>query len=247
MYYYILESPKNNYEKKVQQKIKLILGELGIAGETVNVSPARSSKEAVKMGLIKGYKTMVAIGSDWLANKIGGYICGRNVILGLIPIYPDQKICDLIQTKDFKNACEALKYRRIKMTNLGFIEPNRFFMTPAKIKAGAIFSMEVSWDNCKIQTKATDILISPDLDIFIRNQEDSKLSFGDVLNWLVGKNNKKADIYSTHLKASEFRITTSQILSLKIGEKIIAKTPFLLKLAPELLPVITYRDKLKSE
>jgi len=129
------------------------LGELGIAGETIGVSPARSVKDVVKMGLLKGYKTMVVIGSDWLANQVAGCICGRNITLGLIPVKPNQEISELIQTKDIKKACEALKYRKVEIMNMGFIEPNRFFFTSASINSDKPFSLEINWDRCRIQTR----------------------------------------------------------------------------------------------
>ena len=64
MYYYIMDSPKNISEKRTQEKIKNILGLLGITGETVTVTPARSIEELTNMGLAKKYSTIVAVGGD---------------------------------------------------------------------------------------------------------------------------------------------------------------------------------------
>jgi diacylglycerol kinase family enzyme len=92
MYYYIFESAKNTSQKNLHEKIKDYLGFLGIAGETMTVSPARSVEELTQMGIEKKYSTIVAVGGDVLINKIASLIQGTEIVLGIIPIEASEQI-----------------------------------------------------------------------------------------------------------------------------------------------------------
>ena len=120
-----------------QEKVKDTLGDLGIAGETVFPSPARTIEELASLGILKGYSTIVAVGSEKIVNKIVTALINqksnKDTVLGVIPEDYTSKIAKRIGVSDYKEACQALKYRKLETVDACCIEPNKYFMTEAVI------------------------------------------------------------------------------------------------------------------
>lgn len=237
-----MDSPKNPSDKKTQEKIKDYLGLLGIAGETVLVSPARSAEELTSMGLEKKYSTIVAIGGDRLVNKIATLIQGTDTVLGVIPIEASEIIQNLIGTNDIKQACENLRFRKLKEVNLAHIEPNKYYLTDALIINDKPFNAQVTIDDFYFEAQATEINVDANLNLTIKDQPAQNGFMQKLFGFLGGKENQVNNISSFHGK--KIKINTSELLPVIIDAEIVAKTPIAVKIKQKALKIITGRDKI---
>ncbi len=241
MYYYIMDSPKDAAEKKAQEKIKDYLGLLGIAGETVLVSPARSAEELTNMGLEKKYSTIVAVGGDRLVNKIASLIQGTDIVLGVIPINASPIIQNIIGTNDIKQACENLRFRKLKEVNLAHIEPNKYYLTDALIINEKPFNTQITIDDFYFEAQATEINVDANLNLVIQDEATNNGFMKKLFGFLGGKETQK-NISSFHGK--KIRINTSELLPVIVDGEIVAKTPIAVKIKQKALKIIIARDKI---
>lgn len=237
-----MDSPKNSSQKREQEKIKDALGFLGIAGETVTVSPARTVEELTNMGLAKKYSTIVAVGGDRLVNKIASMLQEKDHVLGIIPIEASTEICNLIGTDDIKTACENLRFRKVKNVDLSYIEPNKYFLTNINIDSSKPLNCHIEIDNCEFKATATSIILEPDLTLNLQDDSLSAGVFKKSINWLFGK---KSDNNNTSIfKGRRVKIDTSESLPVLIDGEVIAKTPIVARIKPKVLKIIAGRDKM---
>ena len=248
MYYYIVEPPRGKLVSR-NEKIKDILGDLGIAGETVSPSAARTIEELTHLGVIKGYSTIVAVGSESLANKVITALAAEaanDVVLGVIPDDFNSALATKLGLRDLRQACETLKYRKLSTIDICLVEPNKYFITSAEIASSRNQEIYFSIEKVKGKALADSILIKPGLEIYIH---DRNLEGGTSIrfyNWLFGK--KREDIFSSSFKAKRIRVETENVsLSVKVSGEIVAKTPVTIHNRAKLLKIIVARDKIRSE
>ncbi|MCL5794907.1 MAG: hypothetical protein M1338_00915 [Patescibacteria group bacterium] len=252
MYYYILEQPKNLSTTSAQKKLRKILGTLGIEGEVGVVSPARSIEEHTEMAMVKKYSTIVAVGSDILINKIAAYLQGTNYVLGIIPVNASELVCQMIGTSQMEEACEALKFRRVKSVSLALVEPKKFLVSSAQITLDKAVKTIVNVDDIETELNITDAtLLSPcvnndsSISLFLKNKFEGPNSLVKGFNWLIGK--KTVDNYSSILRGKSISLSTSEPMPLTVGSEIIAKTPIFCRVAPHALKIITRRAKIVQD
>jgi len=250
MYYYILEQPKNKAISKTQEYLRDLLGLLGIAGEVVTVSPARSTDELVEMGLSKKYNTIVAVGSDRHINKIASQMINTKCVLGIIPINASSLINQLIGVSELKEAAEILKYRKLKEVNMGLIEPNRYFLTQAEIQSikpikTTITVIGTNFDSYSIETNITELIISRNIYVLLNDKSRGPGLIKGTWSWLTGK--KVADIESSILRGKKIKIETSVQVPVIMDGEIIAKTPIVASLQTRVLKIITKPDRIVEE
>ncbi len=248
MYYYIVEPPKGKFISRTE-KIKDILGDLGIAGETVSPSAARTIEELTHLGVIKGYSTIVAVGSEALANKVITALAmektASEIVLGVIPDDFNLALAKKIGINDLRSACEVLKHRRLSTVDVCLIEPNKYFITSAEITANRNMEIYFSFEKVKGRALSDNILIKPGLEIYFH---DRNLEGGTTIkfyNWLFGK--KRDDIFSSNFKTKRIRIEAENAnLPVKVSGEIVAKTPVTLHNRSKVLKIIVARDKIKT-
>jgi hypothetical protein len=241
MYYYIFQSPKNNTEKKLHERIKNILTVLGISGENALVSPARTAEELAIMGVEKGYSTIVAVGSDDIVNIVASSIYQSDAILGVIPINASHDIHQLITTDDIKKSCEALQKRTLKSVNIGHVEPNINFLTKLVISSKKTLSIAAEIDDFYFETYADKIEIDNDLNVKLFNY--AKKGF---FNNLFGILSKKGNLeHFSFFNANILRLRTHEIIPVKIGEHTITKTPIVAYKKQKDLKIIKYSSRIK--
>lgn len=249
MYYYILESPKGKLSGRHTEKIKDILGNLGIAGETVTPSSARTIEELAHLGVVKGYSTIVAVGSESLVNKVITVLAtedlAKDTVLGVIPNEFDSPFAKKIGVKDIYSACNALKSRKLENINSCLIEPNKYFLTEAVIEnsrnAEIFFSME------KITGKAQSyqVVIKPGLEVTLCDRSFQGNIFKKTYNWLFGK--KEKDIYTSTFLTRRIRFESEKAnLPIYVSGEIVAKTPATFSNRARLLKIIVARDRIKT-
>lgn len=243
MYYYIMEPPKNLRIRRLQQKIKDILGDLGIAGETVLPSPARTVEELCEVGIAKGYSTIVAVGSEKHINKVVSAILEGEVVLGIIPTDESAKIYQIIGTSSLRESCQALKFRKLASLDVGEIVPSKYFITQAEIHQTPPFNLKVEFKQFMIETQVTDLILTSAMKLFLKNTKaDTNFPIG-FLNWFLGKQN--IDIFSSIFHNRKIRLETSQSIPVTIEQEVIAKTPFSARVIPAALKIIAGRDILE--
>ena len=250
MYYYIMEpaGPKSAW----QEKIKDTLGDLGIAGETVTPSPARTIEELASLGIIKGYTTIVAVGSEKIVNKIVTALInqkvGHDTVLGVIPDDFNSKIAKRLGVRDYKEACQALKFRKLQTVDTCFIEPNKYFMTEAIIESNKTADIYLTMDQVQVGASFNRITIKPGISIEIEDLSRPKTnSIKSFFNSLFGKKEISPDIYTSHFSSQTIQIETpGSPLSVKIDGEMVAKTPFICHHRAKALKIIVARETINN-
>lgn len=245
MYYYIMD-PAGGKAVAWQEKVKSILGDLGIAGETVMPSPARTIEELASLGVVKGYSTIVAVGSQSLVNKIVTTLINQkeaqNTVLGIIPDDYESTIAKRIQVKDLQGACETLKYRKLETFDACFIEPNKYFVTEAVIEGYKTIDAYLTTPHIKAGISFDKFIIRPGLTINIYDSNSKKKSGKGVFSWLFGKKDTN-DIYTSFFQTNKFKLEVlDQTLPVKVDDYVIAKTPIVCSNLPKALKIIVARD-----
>jgi len=249
MYYYIIEAPKGRFVQR-NEKVKDILGDLGIAGETVSPSAARTIEELTHLGVIKGYSTIVAVGSESLANKVITALAAEKtsgeLVLGIIPNDFTSALAKKIGASDLRSACEALKFRKLATIDICLIEPNKYFITNAQVIAPKNSEIYFSFEKIKGKALADNISIYPGLKIFFHDRNLEGGTSIKFYNWLFGK--KREDIFSSNFKTKRIRIESEKAnLPVYVSGEIVAKTPVTFHNRSKVLKIIVARDKMKEK
>lgn len=234
-----------------QEKIKNTLGDLGIAGETVVPTPARTIEELTHLGIIKGYSTIVAVGSEKLVNTVATTIIDHkeasDVVLGVVPEDNTSLIAKKIGTSDAANACQTLKFRKLNILDVALIEPNHYFITEADITSLKTVQAYLSTPQVKALVSFNKITIRPGLEIEIHDNS-GKNQGGKFFNWLLGGKKEEKDIYFSYLTAKRMKIEAiNTILSAKVENEVIAKTPIVCQTKPKALKIIVARDTIETK
>ena len=249
MYYYIME-PASKKGAAWQEKVKSILGDLGIAGETVTPSPARSIEELASLGLVKGYSTIVAVGSEKIVNKIVTAIINqkenKDVVLGVIPDDYESSLAKRIRVTNLRDACETLKYRKLSEADACFIEPNKYFLTEAVIAPNRSTEAYLITPQIKAGLPFDKITIKPGLEITIDDLSTEKTSGKKIFNWLFGK--QEISNNSSYFHAKTFKIETiNETLPILVDGETIAKTPIICHNRSRALKIIVARDTILTK
>lgn len=252
MYYYITEAG-NAKTAAWQEKIKDILGDLGIAGETVSPTPARTIEELASLGIIKGYSTIVAVGSEKLVNKIVTALINqkgaKETVLGVIPSDFDGMLARRIGAHDIKEACQALKFRKLQTIDACQIEPNKYFLTEAIIESARATEAYLTLDQIQAGLVFNKIVIKPGLKIQIYDESKQTINkFKQFWAKLLGKTFDVKDIYSSNFYSKKIKIETlGRISPVKVDDEIITKTPMVCVARPQALKIVVARDTIKLQ
>jgi len=240
MYYYIIEAlPKYNLTR-LQNKIRAELDGLGISGEMALASPARGAEELAQIGLEKGYSTIVAIGDDFLINRLAALLVNSSAALGIIPVGASYELSTMFGAPNLRVACQTLRNHQTRQIDLAQIAPNKYFLSNATITPPEPAFIELELDN-KYRLEATirAITISSKLNITL-------WSHGAKAPSIWGRMFKQASPTNlTILQAHNLRLYTPQPFNINIDNHVFAKTPAEITRHSQVLKVITTYDKLK--
>lgn len=249
MYYYIIEPTRGKLINR-QEKIKDILGNLGIAGETVSPGSARTIEELTHLGVVKGYSTIVAVGSEALANKIITVLAteslAKDTVLGIVPNDFNTPLAKRLGVSDIYSACNALKSRKLETINLCLIEPNKYFLTEAVIES--FFNKEIFFSMDKIQGKALTrrVVIKPGLEVTLHDKTFEGGISKKFFHWLFAR--KEKDIYTSSFETSRIRFESEkETLPIKVSGEVVAKTPVTFCNRSRVLKIIVARDRIKEK
>ncbi|MDO8649954.1 MAG: diacylglycerol kinase family protein [Candidatus Berkelbacteria bacterium] len=240
MYYYIMEPPSSRAVRQTYQRLRDLLTNLGIAGEMMAASPARTPEELAMMGLERGYSTIVAVGGDAFVNYIAQTIIGQ-AVLGIIPIGEAQQSAELIGTNNMKTAAEFLKFRRLSTFNTVTADPDSLIFLDAVVEPPKLAKVSFVIDG-KLRGYAyfNKMTVTRNLEIKIESQhlvEPKKFlglfsTGGTVVQSL------------SQFHGRNVRLTTEPDLALLVDGRPVAKTPLQLRLNPNSLKVITKRGSI---
>lgn len=249
MYYYIFDIKKCK-KRSVVSDIKNYLSFLGISGEFTYPSSAYSVAELVSLGLSKKYNTIVGIGDDGIANQIAANLCGKSEAMGLIPIDTTEVLTNLIGTKNWKEAADNLRYRKITEMKIGLIANGGAFLTEVEINAKNPVEVTLEFKDFLLQAKVRDLKISN------YNPSIKKISPDhlDITFHSVGLQNpplfsRLASMFGNHpdetdfsiFRARSLRVFTSSQIPIFSGTYQIAKTPQLIESSDDNLRLIIGR------
>ncbi len=141
MYYYIVNPAAGGAKiDKIQDKLKGRLRELGIMGDFVKTTGPEDVAKLTRMGVEKGYKTIVAVGGDGTINEVMNQLIGNErVVLGIIPTGTTNDLADALGIGGWYSAAGILASRKIENIDLGLIG-DRFFVTSVALGFDAEFS-----------------------------------------------------------------------------------------------------------
>jgi YegS/Rv2252/BmrU family lipid kinase len=134
MYYYIVNPAAGGAKiNKIQDRLQERLGKLGIMGEFVKSTGPDDVGKLARIGLEKGYKTIVAVGGDGTINEVMNSILGyEKVALGIIPTGTTNDLAESLGIKDWFTATNILAARKVEEINLGKVG-NRYFLTSVSV------------------------------------------------------------------------------------------------------------------
>lgn len=249
MYYYLQENTSNWNERKLQEKLKKLVGQFGIAGESVSPSPARTIDELVTIGLEKNYSTFVGVGGDLFLNKVAsslinqrGGFGGERVVLGLVPTNFQGDIAVWLGYRSIEDAAAALKSRKVAAVDVPVIEPSKYFIAPLRIKGSTVFSVKLATTGYTIDTQAASLSIDRNLRVVISGTPDPNQLINRLKHFFTGKQTENAA--DSQLRSNQLRIETLDTIPVYLHSEMIAKTPISLKIVPQALNLIMERGSI---
>lgn len=134
MYYYIVNPAAGGGKiNKIQERLTDRLKRLGIMGEFVKSTGPDDVAKLARLGIERGYKTIVAVGGDGTMNEVlNSIIDNEKVVLGIIPTGTTNELADALGIHDWYDATGILASRKIEQIDLGRID-NKFFVTSVTI------------------------------------------------------------------------------------------------------------------
>lgn len=245
MYYYITEPARTSGEQRALEQARELLTNLGISGEFVTTSAARSIEELAELGVAKRYSTIVAIGSDRLINEVATLLAGTPYIFGALPLHNPAALQLATGITSITEAAEALKYRRVRDSAIARIEPNKYFLTEVSLRTQQPVPIKLTIDKAHVQLEVTSLRISGGGTILTDNEFAVGSSLQQWFGRLTGKTVDRSR-YVSRFHANRFVVEADQNYPVYLGSEVIARTPLAIEIIPEALKLITKRDRLPA-
>lgn len=251
MYYYIFDI-KRCKKRVFIEAVKNTLSELGITGEYNYILPTQSAEQLAEMGLKRGYSTIIAVGSDDIINAVANTMIGKKEAMGVIPLETSVSMSSLIGVSDWKDACESLRFRRIKEMHAGRAANGEHFLTELSLDLPRSTELTVEFKNYIIQVLAKKFTVSNyhpnikkvDSDYLDITFESEPKNSSSLINYLklffIAKNSMESKTTSL-IHARSMRIFSKRPISLVAGGKVIGKTPQLVESSDATLRLIVSR------
>lgn len=251
MYYYIFDIKKCKKKSQVES-IKTYLGSLGISGEFTYPTAAYTVEELVDLALQKEFSTIVGIGDDEIANAIAGKLVGRKEAMGFIPLEITPAMAHLFNVESWKEACEALRFRKISEIRLGRTANGKHFLTYVYLGIKAPVEITLELKGYIVQAKVKNFAVANYHPGIKKSGEDFlDIMFTSVASEGGGIGNRLASLFSSKkpenelefslLRGRSLRLFTKTPLPIIAGNTMIAKTPQFIECSDETLRVITAR------
>lgn len=138
MYLYLYDSFLNHKKYGTTiARIETKLTDMGIGGKIIRLSPLRNLKELIAEEIGSGVKTVVVVGNDKTINEVVNAVTGQDVVLGIIPIGPDNTIATAMGIPTNEEACMTLAARIIINLDVGKIN-NAYFLSGVHVAESTV-------------------------------------------------------------------------------------------------------------
>lgn len=248
MYYYILETLKERAGQRFRERLTDQTTDVGIAGEMVVVSPLKPIDDLVEIGLKKGYNTVVAVGSDAHIHRVVGALMHQPAtdrpVLGAIPTDQASLVASMLHIPSFKDALQALKYRRLAYASLAAIDPGKFLLTQASIKPPKPMVFEIDVDTAHVEVEATQVILTGDCHVEIHPPLGGAQNLRRGLAWLIGADMPAAQV--SVFQGQRVRINATAPASLMIDGDTLAKTPVVAHTVRRALKIVIARASVET-
>lgn len=252
MYYYIFDVKRCRKKSQIDL-IKNQLTSLGISGEYTFITPNQSPELLAENAINKGYNTIVAVGSDDLVNAVANMLIGRKEVLGVLPLSASDELTTLIGCREWQEAIEVLRFRRIRDINTGKIANGKHFLTNIFLNISSPLEVTIEFKNFIMQSTVKNLMISnyhPDiekkfhdhLDIVVESVKTRPNSFLNKLSSIINPTKEVVNDNISFIRAKSLRIFTKTPTPLINGDKIIAKTPQLIEATDEKIRLIVAKN-----
>lgn len=250
MYYYIFEPPQGAKEYERTAQIKETLSTLGIAGEMTSPVPGKSLEDLVDLAVAKRYSTIVAVGDMEHINRVARAVLHHDAVFGIIPTHPHADITALIGVAEWQPAAELLKRRRLQQVQMGSMNEQIAFLTPAIINIPHDQYFEIKTPKFTLQGHDCQITISPiwqedgakqpaalGLDIQPLHTEKRGLLQGIFQR-------KNSTVQESHLQVPSLILSTQEPLPVQVAGEVLTSTPVQCAPQPKPLRLIVGRAQI---
>ena len=234
-----MESPSSQRLRKIEEQILTTLRGYGIAGEVALANPARPAHEIARIGIAKGYNTIVAIGGDRTINGVAAVVQSTRAAMGIIPLDASKRATDLIGTDAPLEACEILRYRAILPADITLIDPGKYVLTEARVESATELSVRVHIDDVVMETMVTRLSLYGDGGVELVNTLHGRSPIRQTFDRFVGRKIEPANV--TFMKGKYIKVETNRSLPVRSGTDAIARTPFVAAVKPDALKLIVKR------
>ncbi len=128
MYYYIYDDFVS--DKKYERDLIAVenrLADLGLSGRVARLALFRNARELISDELRKGViTTVVVVGNDETLQKVIGVVSQHRVVLGLLPIGPENRLAQALGIPEGTAAVDVLSARRIETMDMGALNGEQF-------------------------------------------------------------------------------------------------------------------------
>jgi diacylglycerol kinase family enzyme len=259
--------------ERVQNQLYSCLSEYRISGETTRVTSLRTVSQLVENAFTKGVKTLVAVGGDETLFDLINAVGNREVVIGFIPIYKSEvaevlgvtdidQACKTIASRRIINLDLGRINQTLFITKLSFgvslTHTNPFsFKLIQQLFNLPVFEVKFTTQDYKATLKVVggqiinsrgsncsntlgnptdgilDVLLLPKLERLklIRHRTD------------IVKGCYESIPESSLLHLQKIEITSPDGLPLRVGNRIVAKTPAAIEILPKALKIIAGKDR----
>ncbi len=129
MYYYVINPAAGKGAiNSLQDKLRIRLKDLGIAGEFAKTTGPGDATKMTKAAIDKGFTTIVAVGGDGVVNEVINGARDGKAAIGIIPIGSSNALASQLGINNWQQACDVLAARRV--TSYGLIAAGqKFFLS----------------------------------------------------------------------------------------------------------------------
>lgn len=129
MYFYVFDNYLQDRKYAVEiGRVETRLAALGLQGRQEKITILKNIQETLTESIKRGATTVVAVGNDKTVTKILPQIVEHGLILGLIPLGPDQTIAHYLGIPAGVAACDVLSRRIIRHLDVGKANSQYFLL-----------------------------------------------------------------------------------------------------------------------
>lgn len=244
MYCYLYDEyiQENKRFERELLKIENRLTDLGIAGKVSRLALFRNAEEMIRDEVDRGVSTIVVVGNDETVRKVIDVVADSDVVLGIIPIGPNNELARMMGIPEGVPACDVLSARRVEQIDLGTVNGRRF-VTGLSMPN---FHAEIT---CEDKFRVTSVARQAELEI--RNLADvtdpcdgrfeAVIRAAVKTGWgIFGKTQLKESV----LPLSSMAIRAEQPISLFVDGEEMKSTRFDIGIEPMMLKVITGKERI---